>query len=304
MADAADYTVDGLLTAVRDYANLSANAEDTADDRLLRLFNREQGLYLAALLQRAQSKYRDAVLEIAVTSSLTYDIPRRAIAAGLVKVEGVDDNGQTWMLFELNDAQRSKFWPRNGNFYVQGNQLIFYTAPPTGTLRFTYPRRLSQLVLTESVGIISAINTAAGVVTLVGTPPATFVSGKTFDLVRATPHFDLLAMEVVATISGTALTFAPTDLPAGLEVGDYVCLPGQTAACSAPYELHAVLAQRVALMWLTGKGDPLANTCAEMLKQMQGDAMAIIEPRVEKEAPLSNPFAPGWGQGSRGWRRS
>lgn len=305
MADVADYTVDGLLTAVHDAAGLGASVEDTLDARLLRLLNRAQGLELAALLKRCEAHHRTAVLDLTVTASLTYDVPRRAIAAGLTKIEGVDNNGNVWTLYEVNDEQRSGLsrggWPGNGQFYIRGNQLVFYTAPPAGTLRFTYPRRLSQLVQTSAVGVISSIS--SGTIVVTAAPSAYPTAATPYDLVRATPHFDLLAMEVSATRSSNTFTFSASDVPSGLEVGDYVCRAGQAAVCQAPYELHAVLAQLIAWKWLAAKGDPLAAQAKSDLATMEGNAMMILAPRVEREAPLSNPYAPGHQSAFRGFRR-
>lgn len=300
MADVADYTVDGLLTAVRDAAGLASNTEATLNARLLRMLNREQGLYIATLLESAEAKHRTAALAIAVTASLTYDIPARAIAAGLIKLEGVDDNGQTWMLYEFNDEQRSRFWPRNGHFYVQGNQIIFYQPPPAGTLRFTYPLRMSQLVQTSAVGVIASIS---GPVVTISSEPNTFGSGQQYDLVRATPHFDILAMDQSALGSGTTWSFSG-GLPAGLAKGDYMCLPGQTAVCQAPYEVHAVLANLVAFKLLRSKGDPRAADARADWKEAEASALTLLAPRIKREAPLSNPYAPGWASMTRGFRRS
>ncbi len=301
MSTPIDYTVDGLLTAVRDYIGISPNSEDGTNARLLRLLNREQSLYLTKLLTKAMAKHRESPLDIPVGALLTYDIPTRAVAAGLVKVEGIDANGNTWMLFETNGSQVTNWWPRNGHFYVQGNQLIFYQQPPVGTLRLTYNRRLSFLVLTAAVATITSINTSNGAVGVSSTP-AGFSSSTPFDLVRANPHFDILGMDLSATVVGTAFGFSASSLPPGLAVGDYVCLSSQANVCQAPYELHSVLAQRVAYIWLLAKGDERVQTAAGALKEMEALAAQLIEPRIEREAPMTNPNSPGWQSVWRGFR--
>jgi hypothetical protein len=303
VADLADYTVDGLLTAIRDAAGVGPSVEDNTDARFLRLMNRVQGLDLAALLKRCEAKHRTATLDLTVTASLSYDIPRRAVAAGLTKVEGVDASGQTWMLYEFEDEQRARWWPRNGHFYVKGNQIVFYQTPPAGVLRFTYQRRLNQLVQTSAVGVIAAGGISGGTLTVTAAPSSYPTASTPYDLVRATPHFDLLAMEVNATRSGNVFTFSASDVPSGLEVGDYICRAGQSAVCQAPYELHAVLAQLVAMKWLEAKGDPRVSVAAQDLSTMEKNAMMILAPRIEREAPLSNPYSPGWSSQWRGFRR-
>jgi len=58
-----------------------------------------------------------------------------------------------------SDAARfGRFVTSNGDFYIEGNELVFYAAPPAGTLRVTYSRRMSTLVLIASAGSRSGAN--------------------------------------------------------------------------------------------------------------------------------------------------
>lgn len=299
MAQPYDYTVDGLLVAVRDYVGISPNSEDGTDARILRLLNREQSLYLQTLLQRAKGQHRQSTLPYTVVpTTLRYSIPTRAIAAGIKMVEGVDASGKSWMLYNFPDEDNARYGPffsaQSGQFYIEGNDIVFYSAPPAGTLKVTYSRRMSALVQLASAGIITAINTGSGVVAISPTPSGFGTVAAPYDFVRAAPHFDIQAMDKSATRSGANMTFASADLPSGLVVGDYVCLAGQTPVSQAPAELHPVLAQRVAFKWLEAKGDQRAQVAFDSLKQMAGDAMSLIEPRLEEEGPLVNRYAPGW----------
>lgn len=298
---------DTLLTAVRDYAGAASNEEDAADARLIRLINREQELRLSALLARAKGNYRLATLDYTVTSGTTYAIPTRAIAAGIRQIEAVDASGNVWMLYEYPDDQRSRGWPRNGHWHFSGNNLVFYAVPPAGTLRITYYRRMSELVKVATVGVVTTISVGAVLGTIAVTPPVpVFAAGATnYDFVKATPHFDILAMDKSATYSAGVLTFAPSDVPSGLAVGDHICLAGQTAYCQAPLELHPVLAQLAVVKWLESKADPRLGDARDVLRELEASALTLLEPRTENgDDILFNPNAPGWAARRWNWRGS
>jgi len=293
-------TSDELVTAVRDYAGLSPNAEDAQGARILRALNREQTLYLTTLLEKAKGQHRQATLDITTSAStLRYGIPVRAIAAGIKMVEAVDSSGQSWMLYDFPDEENARygsFGARNGHFYIEGNQLVFYQAPPAGTLKVTYSRRMSTLVLVADVGVIATGGISGGTITITAAPSDFATSAANYDFVRSTPHFDILAMDKSATRSSTTMTFTSSDVPSSLAVGDYVCQAGETAVCQAPLELHPVLALRTAYMWVRGKNDPLARELKTDLDEAKATAMSLIEPRMEQESPMVNRYAPGWGR--------
>ena len=291
-------TTDELIQAVREYANVGTAAEDSQDDQLLRRLNTEQTLYLTTILQKSKGQHRQATLDWTTSSTvLRYDIPTRAIAAGIKMAQGVDASGQSWMLYDFPDednARYGRFFVNNGQFYIEGNQLVFYAAPPAGTLRITYSRRMNTLVKLASVGIITNINTGTGVVAISPTPAGFGTAAANYDFVRASPHFDILAMDKSATRSSGNMTFAVADLPTGLAVGDYVCLAGQSAVSQAPLEAHPLLAIRCAYVWSRAKNDPAAMGLKEEMDTMAGMVATLLEPRIEQESPLVNRYAPGF----------
>lgn len=304
----ADYSVDGLLTAVRD-AIYGPTWDEGADTRLLRVLNREQNLYLTALIKSAREEYRTATLSITLTAGRTeYHIPARAVASGLKMIQAVDSAGSQYMLYQqpAEDVPFPYSWTApNGQFFIRGNRIVFYTAPTNfSSLTVSFPRRLSELVLltdTTNARAITAINTSTKAITVAASMSA---SGLYFDLVQANPQFDLLAADLFdpAWISNTA--FFTDALPDGLAVGDYLCVAQKAPVCLAPYELHAVLVQRVAYMTLLAKGDPQAQAAERALDGMAEEAMKLLQPRPEKTRALRNPNAPGMTFGGwRGWWR-
>lgn len=293
----ADFTVDGLITSARDFATLSATAESGETTRLLRMLNREQTNYLTALLQGVKGGRQQDTQDYTTNGSTTrFAIPARAIAAGLKMLEGVDAAGNRWMEYLFPDERYANGYPANGTFYFEGNELVFYVAPPTGTLRVSYARRLSALVLTASARAITAINTGTRTVTIAAAP-STFTGRTTMDLVKGTPHFDTYGMDLACTAigSGGVSVIFTNALPTGLAVGDYVSVPDESPVCQAPLELHGVLALRLAYVWCKAKKDAAAARELEgLLAEAKRDALKLLEPRLEEDALLVNPNAPGW----------
>lgn len=299
MADG--YTTSGLIAKVRRAGMLPTYAEG-ADDMLLAFLNDAQLTYVAQQLERTREEYRTTTLDITLSPGvLSYPIPTRAIAAGLKMLQVVDAAGSVWGLWEM----RPQDWPASGGvwvspcrrWYLQGNNIRFYAEPPAGTLRVTYPLRMSELVLptdTTNVRTISTINTGTKTLTLSGT--FTNASGLC-DLVKATPHFDILSMDATFTGTGTAtLVFADT-LPT-LAVGDYVCSPDKSPVCQAPLELHSLLALHVAFVALQAKGDAKASSLAQLRDDTAARVLMLLEPRPSRVRSVINYSAPGF----RNWR--
>lgn len=289
-------TSDELITAVRDFANLSSSAEDALDAQLLRRLNIEQQLFLTTILEKAKGQHRQATLNLTTSSTtLRYRIPTRAIAAGIKMLEAVDTSGQSWMLYDYSDEDNARYgrWAtRNGHYYVEGNELVFYQSPPAGTLKVTYSRRMSTLVLAASAGTIATIS--SGTITISAAPSDFLTAAANYDFVRSTPHFDIMAMDKSATRSGTTMTFTSSDVPTDLAVGDYVCQAGESPVCQAPLECHPLLALRAAYVWSRAKADPIAEVLSGDLKEAAALAATLLEPRIEQEGPLVNRYAPGW----------
>lgn len=275
-----------LVEAIRDLGMLPmADDDDNTAARLIRHANREQQLFLTRLMLSVREEYQTATVDITLTGETRYRIPSRAVASSIRRLVTVDADGQET--------------PVQSNLYkLEGNEIVFHSAPAASALRVVYPRRLNEMVIAAEAGEITAINTTTRAITL-SSVPTDFSSTQTYDLIQGTPHFDLLAYDQAATLAGSVLTFAEA-LPEDLAIGDYVALKGQTPVCMAPLELHVVLAYRVNAVILQAKGDPKTAGAVEMLAAARDDAMSLLEPRKKDEPTIiQNPYAPGWRRGTR-----
>lgn len=303
----ADYTADALVAAMRKAGKLPPHDQAGTAAALLEKLNAEQRLYLTKLLQSVREQFRQATYDITTTAGTRrYAIPSRAVAAGIVAVARISGDSRTPLTFFDDSRVYTTNNPTAGDCYLEGNELVFFQDPGALTVRVTYNRRLSELVLTASARAITAINTGTRTVTIAASP-STFDSRASFDLVKGTPHFDTYGIDLACSALGssaTSVVFTNT-LPTSLAVGDYVCIPGETPVCNAPWELHDVLVHKAAYAWLTERGDPRAKSLAVMLwgedgnGGMEADALSLLTPRVQSDSkPLINFNAPGWGR----WR--
>jgi hypothetical protein len=260
----ADYTADALVTAMRKAGKLPPHDQAGTAAALLEKLNAEQRLYLTKLLQSVREQFRQATYDITTTAGTTrYAIPSRAVAAGIVSVARISGTSRTPLTFFDDSRVFTTNNPTAGDCYLEGNELVFFQDPGALTIRVIYNRRLSELVLVASARAITAINTGTKTITIAAAP-STFTGRTTMDLVKGTPHFDTYGIDLACTAigaSGTSVIFANT-LPTSLAVGDYVCVPGESPVCNAPWELHDVLVHKAAYAWLAERGDPRAKSLA------------------------------------------
>jgi hypothetical protein len=311
----ASYTADTLVLKLRKAGKLPPHDQAGVASALLEKLNDEQRLYLTTLLQSTRENFRQSTYDITTTAGTKrYAIPARAVAAGIVAVAlSNSDGSRTPLNFFPNWRVQENANPTAGDCYLEGNELVLYQDPGVVTIRVIYNRRLSELVLEASARAITTINTSTKTVGIAAAP-STFTSRTTFDLVKGTPHFDTYGIDLACTSVGggaTSIVFSAT-LPTSLAVGDYVCIPGETPVCNAPWELHDVLVHKAAYSWLAERGDPRAKSIATLLwgedgqsgkGTMEGDAMALLSPRVTTNSQPLVPFnAPGWSRWRGRWR--
>lgn len=306
------YLASEQITAIRDSGMLPPADESDNTTRLLGFMNRGQRLYLTRLMLSVRESYRVATVDSTISATqTTVRIPTRAVGAKLKGVSWVDSAGSVLPLWPVDSGGIFDTVVNGGpgSFYVQENSLVFLSAPGSGTLRFTYYRRLNKIVAATAVGLITAINTGTKVVTIDTTSPnvlpSNFLTTATFDFVQGAPHFDTLGSDLtISAVGATTMTFSAT-LPTDLVVGDFVALSGETPICQAPVELHDVLTQHALWMYLQSQKDAGgAAAAAKTLEMMRADALALLSPRIEDPpTPLLNFNAPGWSRTRRRWPR-
>jgi hypothetical protein len=280
------WTTADLLASVRRRAGIPAAAATYTAAELLAIADEEIRSYLVPLLLKVREDYWLANQDIPLTSdALTYRIPYRAIGGKLSEVYVVDDRGHPTNLprIRYSDLVDTDF-----GFYLDAGSVTLVTSDgdPTrlGTsLRLSFYARPNALVETSAAGVVSTFNPTARTITLTSAP-ASFTGRTIFDVVRSKPGFDFLAIDATGTLASDTITFSSA-LPHDLEVGDYVCLPEQSPVPQLPPEMHALLAQKVAVKVAESRQmTERLKSLREELVRMEADSSTLITPRVDGEA--------------------
>jgi len=262
---------------------------------------------IAPMMISLGEDYLTATNDQAISASdATYRPPHRAMK--LREVNFLDSLGKP---IDIPRIAIEEVPNQDDGFYILGNDVTLLN--PGGwsghILRMTYYLRPSRLVLGASAGIVSSLNRGSGAVTLYGASTA-LTGAASCDLVRGTPPFEVSALDVPCSVSGTTVTITtPANIPADWgTAGDCVCLPQQTPAAQIHPDLFALLAQMVTVQVLDANGDTAGQQRAmSEMQRLELEAKTILRNRVEGE-----PFVVGganpiwdrhWSTGTRGWWR-
>lgn len=305
------YLTSDLLATIKTKALIPTNQVTFTNANLLSMADDELQSAIVPIIMDVREEYFVTYKDFTVSNSGTaagYRIPSRAVGTklrDLTYLVGTQENSVPIIpADEVPYGTQGGYQPYNTLVgFLRANKV--FLQPPqglSGTLRMYFFQRPSNLVETTAVGRIDSIDTNTGEVVL-GNVPSTFVSSINYDFVMAQPGFDILELDVVPTgISGSTFTFS--SLPAGLQVGDYLCLAGESPVPMIPVEFISVLAQRVIVRVLEAIGD--ANgvaTAKAKLIELEKFAQGLISPRVEGEPKkIINPNSPlNLGRGFNGF---
>ena len=110
-----------------------------------------------------------------------------------------------------------------------------------------------------------------------------------YDFIQSKSPFVTLGKEITATaVNSTTneVTFAISDIPSRLSVGDHVAKECETMIPQIPADLHVVLAHRVATRCLEALGDTEGlQNANKKLAEMEDKTSNLIDNRVE-DAPI------------------
>lgn len=282
-------TSDELLQSIRSRQQIPVSTKTFNDERLLAMADEEMSMSMVPTIVRLHENYLLYTEEVEVdTTKSRYIIPYRAMGNRLKDLAFQDTSGAIIELTKIEidclpDYSSGSF-SANPVYYILNNQIVFLSAPTSGSLLFTYYLRPSSLVKLSKIAVITAIDFTTGEVA-VSSVPSTFTGSSLFDFYtvrspHATYRFDITATGVDS--DNNLLTFDPDDLSEFLAVGDHISLATQCAIPQIPSDLHSMLAQQVAVKYLEAAGDTegLKNANASLAK-MELNSGTLIDNRVE-----------------------
>jgi hypothetical protein len=309
------YLADSLVIGgLKNYALVPTSDNAATAAMLLDILNREARTFLTSFLLDRNEGYLLETASIALVAGTTrYRIPSAAAGAALHSVQAVDASGANPVeLFATtpdNENDTKRFRGR-GTFYVEGNYLVLLDDPGSGagSLKLRYPRRINRVVASTECAEITSFNLGAKTATWT-VAPSSAPSGARYDIVRGTPHFDVMLSADIGTVAGSTMTFAsalPTDLAASAtanaDAGDWIAKAGTTPILNFPVEIQDLLVAQTVYVYLLARGDPKTQAAREFVEAKKREITPMIQPRVSADdAPLINFYRAGWRAGVR-WR--
>lgn len=310
-----DFTSDSLIQDIkrRTFMPISQITYDDAD--ILDFADEEIQIGIVPLLMSVREDYLVTYKEDAITSGkISYDMHKRAIVQKLKDVTVVSPNSDPVNPIETSipriqsDQASTRLLNNYPGFYVRNNKVILQNPDAFAgqSLRQYYFLRPSKLVTSINASKVTRVGPDTNSPALaanqveVSLIPTEFGTSATFnqtvDIVRGSPGFEILSMDATASfnINTLIVTFSNlTTLPEGIEVGDWVCLAGETVVPQIPVEMHPILAQRAAIKILEGMGDSNNLQLAQgKLKEMEKAVLGLLSNRIEGEPQkVVNPYS-------------
>jgi len=273
--------------------------------RMLALLTAEMQGAIAPLIHAAKSEHGILAYTVpTVANQSRYNLPPSAFASTLRDVYWIDADDAAHPVQQISAADPRVYTLRSAPpavpayFVLQGSVVALYPAPnAAGTLALPHYARPSTLVPLASTLEIVAVDVGSSSVTLTvnydGDQPFTYLRER-LAVVSATPGFE---SRIVNGLNfnpgpdgiGTFLfEFLNEDVVGGTpQVGDYLCLPGESPVPQIPVELFPLLHARVAYVAVPSTGDTsqAANALATQVAELTQRAVDFLRPRVESMAP-------------------
>lgn len=295
MASFSGLTTEELIRSIKVRAMVPINQDTFTEDDIINFINDEMmlGLIPSILIEREEYLVGPPYIVPILPNISDYPLPERSIGNKLREVNYKDQMGNDYEMTRIAVDDRYNYlmntittqnWKQ---FYVQGSTLTLFPKAgesPTGSLVMWYYLRPNNVVKSDKVGTITAIDRTNGRITL-SSVPSNFAVDHVYDFVkRKSPH-NIISFDNAVTsvnLSAKTLTMDPASIPSTLQVGDIMAMAGETNVPNVPTELHQVLAQRVACRILEGLGDSqgLQNAMAKLV-EMESKTATLIDNRVE-----------------------
>lgn len=285
-----------ILDAIKRGVTIPSNQVRFTDADFLKFADEETEALLLPILTSLRQEFLVKSKVQACTANIQkYKIPYRAVGRTLrdLKLARTSDTTFIKTLAYISPEDASVYTTTMSGepfgFTVEGDSIKLLPTPLSADLSivFYYLLKPSYLVPVTSAGLITAINTTTGDVTI-GTAVTGFSTGAVMDLVDGKSGCSVKAEDITNTnVSSTTVTFTASDLPSDLAVGDYVTLSKQTPVMQLPDEFHQSLVQATICRILEALGDQeMYAIAAERLKSKLESAQQLLTPRVESELPV------------------
>lgn len=295
------FTTTDLITSIKRTAHVPQGNSTFNPDDFLAICDMEMRTKIAPRIASCRENYwlttQDTIID---NGKNLYPLPSKALGSSIVDAKILVNTNLIHMIrLEISDLYSTQYstMPSYG-YYIQDASMILLPATLSGYLRMWYYRIPSQLVQTIECAQITEI--ASNVLTCASVPSA-FTGGGELDIVSQQPGFNVLLMDDTPTnISGNVITFDA--VPDTVQVGDWICLSGQSCVVQCPLEWVEVLVQAATVKIYEIQGYAQKHELAKkVLDEMIVATIGIVSPRtIENSKVISGggsllqPMNLGW----------
>ncbi len=283
-------TTDEFIEGIKARITMPASQSLLDNPAILAMADKVITGHIAPILVSLRQDYFVTDSEVAtVASQASYDIPYRALGRGLRDLKIIDSNGTTRdvALVTIEDAHRYSATTTVHSFYFKGDKIVLISTPTDAlaSIQFWFENPPQKMVETSAALEVSAIDTATGIVTFSSAVPSAMVIGTLVDFVKGKQGNSTMGMDVAITAVATpTLTFATTDLPDDLAVGDWVTLAQTSPVVQLPADCVPLLESRTGQRILRALGDyEAANAMNDEIKDEEKNLKMTLEPRIQGE---------------------
>lgn len=279
------FTTTDFVTAVKRVAHFpTGNTTFTTTD-VLALGDMEMRTGVAPKVASVRENYWLTTKEFEINDANKYPIPSKAQGSAIVDVKMVSGSTYIPMVrLEIGQLYSTDYStvPAYG-YYLEDNNVRLNPANGVGNPIMWYYRIPSKLVPVSQCGAITDVTATTVTVSAL---PSAFVGGGELDIVDAEPGFNVLLKDTEPSdITGNVITFDA--VPDTVQVGDYVCLSGQSCVVQCPLEWVEILIQRTAVKVYEIQGyEKKHKMASDVLEKMEERALNVVSPRTIESAKI------------------
>lgn len=242
---------------------------------------------LLPLILRSNQDYLITHEDEAIESGRSkYSIPTRSATRGIKDLRWFSDGENSTRNLSLISPEDRHYFETSSSepraFFFEGDSIVLVPTPSTssGFIRKWYPVKPNGLCLVNQAGSISSIS---GDTVTLNSAPQGIIIGSKVDLIRGTPGYSTLAMDlVVENISGTQYTFASGTIPENLSKGDYLAPSNLAPVIQVPdvCYLYLELKTSASVAEILEDFEAASRIKKEDLPNAERDLKSALEPRI------------------------
>lgn len=279
--------VDNIINGIKARSIFATNQITIDTDQLLSFLNSIIQLDVVSLIDSCNQEFFVRSSDVPVVASQSkYKIPYRAMGRTLRDLKYVDSSGSSRNMVLIDIKDISFTGQSFGAFYFKGDSVIVVPdvpsqVSPTGALQMWYKLKPNAPCLLEDSAKVVSIASPDITVDQV---PTNLTAGTNVDFIQGQEGCDIYDFDIpIVDINLNTLTFDPADIPADLQVGDYISLAQTSPVINmVPSECQPLIENKTAKLLLASIGDMAGSTQFDgWINDYEEMIQKMIQPRTD-----------------------